>query len=377
MTDLVKGGDVAAARNATQASNGGPQPPSPKAARPSWRAALSFRNLGVVYVWIAIIILFSFWAPSTFPTWQTARTVLNQNAIAGLMALALIVPLSAQIFDLSVGNAMGLCNVIVAWLLVKKGVPMAPAILLTLAAGVLIGLINATIVIGAKIDSFIGTLATGSLMAAAVSILSNDQSIIGPQLSGSFANIATTSVQGIAVPVFLMLIVAIGVWYLLRYTVTGRRIYATGFNMDAARLTGIKTGKVRFGSLIVSGGVAGVAGVLLCSQVSSGSPEIGPPYLLDAFAAAFLGATQFGGRFNAWGTVVAVLLLGTGKTGLVLVNAPVWAPSMFSGVVLLLALILTNVEQTMQARSWVSAKFKRGSDNGHPPDPVAPNAAKA
>jgi ribose transport system permease protein len=377
MTDLVKGGDVAAARSGGEGSNGG-QPPEAKAAKRSWTSAFSFRNVGVIYVWIAIIILFSIWAPHTFPTWQTARTVLNQNAIAGLMALALIVPLSAQIFDLSVGNAMGLCNVIVAWLLVEKGVPMIPAILLTLGAGILIGLINATIVIGAKIDSFIGTLATGSLMAAVVSILSNDQSIIGPQLSGNFGDIATTSVQGIAVPVFLMLIVAIGVWYLLRYTVTGRRIYATGFNMDAARLTGIKTGKLRFASLVVSGAVAGVAGVLLCSQVSSGSPEIGPPYLLDAFAAAFLGATQFGGRFNAWGTVVAVLLLGTGKTGLVLVNAPVWAPSMFSGVVLLLALILTNVEQTMQARSWVSAKFKRGSgDGGEAAGPATPAGAKA
>jgi len=368
MSDLVKGGDVAAARNGAEAPNGVEPPPS-KAAKPSWRKAFGFRNVGVVYVWIAIIILFSIWAPDTFPTWDTVRTVLNQNAIAGLMALALIVPLSAQIFDLSVGNAMGLCNVIVAWLLVEQGTPMGLAILLTLAAGVLIGLINATIVIGARIDSFIGTLATGSLMAAVTSILSNDQSIIGPQLGGSFGDIATTSVQGIAVPVFLMLIVAISVWYLLKYTVTGRRIYATGFNQDGARLTGIKTGKVRYGSLIVSGAVAGVAGVLLCSQVSSGSPEIGPPYLLDAFAAAFLGATQFGGRFNAWGTVIAVLLLGTGKTGLVLVNAPVWAPSMFSGVVLLLALILTNVEQTMEARSWISAKFKRGSgDNGAPGD---------
>jgi ribose transport system permease protein len=377
MTDLVKGGDVAAARSGTEGSNGA-EPPASKAAKRSWTSFFSFRNVGVIYVWIAIIILFSIWAPSTFPTWQTARTVLNQNAIAGLMALALIVPLSAQIFDLSVGNAMGLCNVIVAWLLVDKGVPMIPAILLTLGAGVLIGLINATIVIGARIDSFIGTLATGSLMAAVVSILSSDQSIIGPQLGGKFGDIATTSVQGIAVPVFLMMIVAIGVWYLLRYTVTGRRIYATGFNMDAARLTGIKTGKLRFASLVVSGAVAGVAGVLLCSQVSSGSPEIGPPYLLDAFAAAFLGATQFGGRFNAWGTVVAVLLLGTGKTGLVLVNAPVWAPNMFSGVVLLLALILTNVEQTMQARSWVSTKFKRGSDGGgEPAGPASPAGAKA
>jgi ribose transport system permease protein len=169
-----------------------------------------------------------------------------------------------------------------------------------------------------------------------------------------------------------MLLVAVAVWYLLNYTVTGRRIYATGFNQDGARLTGIKTKRLRYMTLVVSGTVAGIAGVLLASQVSSGSPEIGPPYLLDAFAAAFLGATQFGGRFNAWGTVVAVLLLGTGKTGLVLVEAPAWAPSMFSGFVLLLALILTNVERSRDARGWLMERIRRPEEEDDDPKPAAP-----
>jgi len=334
----------------------------PAMARRSWRGHFSLANAGVIYVWILIIIIFSIWKPDDFPTWQTAKTVLNQNAIAGLVALALVVPLSARVFDLSVGNALGLCNVIVAWLLVRKGVPMLPAILLTIAAGALIGVINATIVIGGGIDSFIGTLATGSLMAAGVTVVTNDQAIIGDQLGGNFGNIATSDISGITVPVFLMLGVAIVVWYLLNYTVTGRRIYATGFNETGARLTGIHTGRLRFASLIVSATVASIGGVLLASQVSSGSPDIGPPYLLDAFAAAFLGATQFGGRFNAWGTVVAVLLLGTGKTGLVLVGAPTWAPSMFSGTVLLVALLLQNLERTLESRAWIQERRKRRAE---------------
>jgi ribose transport system permease protein len=347
------------------AAPGGPAPPafgaggSSAAAR--WKNHLSFKNIGAVYVWLVIIVVFAIWAPDTFPTWQTAKTVLNQNAISGLVALALVVPLSARVFDLSVGNAMGLCNVIIAWLLVNQGVPIVPAILLTILAGVLIGLVNAAVVIGGKIDSFIATLATGSLMAAATTMISSDQAIIGEQLNGNFGKIATTDIGGVALPVFLMLLVAAGLWYLLNYTTTGRRIYATGFNEEGARLTGIRTKRLRFSALIVSGTVAGVGGVLLTSQVSSGSPDIGPPYLLDAFAAAFLGATQFGGRFNAWGTVIAVLLLGTGKTGLVLVGAPVWAPSMFAGVVLLLALGLTGLEKSMQARSWASARRKRSA----------------
>jgi ribose transport system permease protein len=328
-------------------------------ARAAWRRHLAFTNIGVVYVWIAIVVVFSVWAPDTFPTWATVKSVLNQNAIAGLIALALVVPLSARIFDLSVGSAMGLCNMIVAWLLVNKGVAVVPAILLTVAAGFAIGLFNAAVVVGARIDSFIGTLATGSLMAAAISLISNDQSIIGPALGGDFEKIATTSVAGIALPVFLMLLVAVALWYVQGFTVVGRRIYATGFSEGAARLTGIRTKRLQLASLIVSGVVAGIAGVLLASQVSSGSPDIGPPYLLDAFAAAFLGATQFGGRFNAWGTVIAVLLLGTGKTGLVLVGAETWAQSMFSGVVLLAALALTNLERTLEARTWIRARRRR------------------
>jgi ribose transport system permease protein len=311
--------------------------------RRSWTHTLSPKNIGAVYVWLIIIVVFSVWAPDTFPTWQTAKTILNQNAITGLVALALVVPLSAKVFDLSVGSALGLCNVIVAWLLVEKGLSMWVAIALTLVIAVLIGLINATVVIGGKIDSFIGTLATGSLMTAATTLFDKDQAIIGPQLGGKFGKLATTDIGGIALPVFLMLFIAVAAWYFLNYTVTGRRIYATGFNENAARLTGISTHHLRFASLVVSGSVAGVGGILLASQISSGSPDVGGPYLLGAFAAAFLGATQFGGRFNAWGTVIAVLVLGTGQTGLVLVGAPVWASGMFTGLVLLFALVLTNL----------------------------------
>lgn len=326
-----------------------------------WKHRLSFRNIGALYVWALIVVVFSVWASDTFPTVQTAKSVLNQNAIAGLVALALVVPLSARVFDLSVANVMGLSNVIVAWLLVEQSMSVGAAIALTLAAGLVIGLVNAVIVIGWQIDSFIATLATGSLMAAAISLLTEDQAIIGPELTGDFARLATTDIMGVQVPVFLMLIVAGGLWLLLGYTPTGRRIYSTGFNEEASRLTGIRTRRIKATSLMVAALIAAIAGVLLGSQVSSGSPNIGPPYLLDAFAAAFLGATQLGGRFNAWGTVIAVLLLGTGKTGLLLVGAPVWAPSMFAGAVLLLALGATGLERRLDARAYVARrKARRG-----------------
>jgi ribose transport system permease protein len=347
---------------AAEAATGNSTTDDRRVAARKWRQRLSFTNIGVLYVEIALIVIFSVWAPSTFPTWTTVKSVLNQNAIAGLMALALVAPLSARVFDLSIGNAMGLANVLIAWLLVNKGWAIAPAIIVTLLLGLAIGVFNGAVVVGARIDSFIGTLATGSLFAAAVSLITNDQVISGPALNGSFGNIATINIGGIQLPVFIALGVAIVVWFMQKYTATGRRLYAVGFNERGAELAGIRTARLKFVSLVVSGIVAGVAGVLLASSVSSGSPGIGPPYLLNAFAAAFLGATQFGGRFNTWGTVLSVILLGTGTTGLILVGGAPWTQSMFSGVVLLLALGASSLERAVQARAWIRARSRRERD---------------
>ena len=169
--------------------------------------------------------------------------------------------------------------------------------------------------------------------------------------------IGQTDIDGITLPVFYALVVAFAIWYLLEHTATGRRLYATGFNPDAARLAGVRSTRLRF---IVADRrpalLAGVAGIVLASTLGSGSPTAGTPYLLPAFAAAFLGATQLKhGRFNAWGTIIAVLLLGTGTTGLGLASAPQWAANMFVGVVLIAALAVTGI----QRRASRSAGAKR------------------
>ena len=120
---------------------------------------------------------------------------------------------------------------------------------------------------------------------------------------------------------------AVAIWYLLEHTATGRRLYATGFNPDAARLAGVRVDRLRFVSLVASGD----AGRRhrdrpRVDRSAAARRRAGTPYLLPAFAAAFLGATQLKhGRFNAGGTIIAVLLLGTGVTGLALAAAPQWA----------------------------------------------------
>ncbi|MEW5657664.1 ABC transporter permease [Streptomyces cinereoruber] len=328
--------------------------------RAPWISHLSFTRIGVIYVWLALVVVFSIWAPETFPSMTTVRSVLNGMAVPGLMALALVVPLSARTFDLSIGNAMGLANLLVAWLLVVRGWDVLPAIAVTVLAGLAMGVFNGLVVVSSRIDSFIGTLATGALFATVGSMLSV-QTITGGPLVGPFGELATTGFFGLHVPLFMMLVVALATWFFQAYTVTGRRVYALGFSERASELVGIRVRRLRFAGLIVTGLIVGVAGVLLASSVQSGSPNIGPPYLLDAYAAVFLGATQFGGRFNAWGTVAAVLLIATGTNGIYLVGGEPWAQSMFSGVVLLLALGASNLEQAIRARSWIRAKARQRS----------------
>lgn len=308
--------------------------------------ATKVQQIGAVYVLIAIIIVFSLWSPSIFPTWATAKSVFNENAIAGLAALSLVVPLATGVFDLSIGSIMALVSVTIAWLVVQHGVGIGLAIVIALAMAVVVGIGNALVVVVLGIDSFIATLGTSAVLDAVNLLISNDETVTNGHLNSAFGKIAQADLGGVQVPVFVALGIALILWVLLEHTVTGRRLYATGFNEEASRLAGVRTKRLRFAGLMVSATVAGIAGLLLTSQIGSGSPDIGPAYLLDAFAAAFLGATQIRtGRFNAPGTILAVLVLGVGTTGLTIVGAQAWALSMYTGVVLLIALALTRIER--------------------------------
>lgn len=314
-------------------------------------AALSFRTIGAVYVWLLIIVLFSVWAPDTFPTVTTVKQVLNGNAVAGLVALSVVLPLTARVFDLSVAYTMSLTSVLTAYFMVTKGLGSGTAIALAMTAALLIGLVNGVVVVVLRVDSFIATLATGALIQSLITMVTNDSSITGVKLLAKpFANIAQLDVGGITLPVLYLLLAATAIWFLLEHTATGRRLYATGFNADAARLQGVRTNRLRFLTLVTSALLAGFAGVVFASSVGSGSPSAGTPYLLSAYAAAFVGATQLrAGRFNAWGTVIAVLLLGTGITGLGLATSAQWAASLFTGSVLIVALVLTGGRITLPA----------------------------
>lgn len=305
---------------------------------PDWARKLSPGNISAVYLYAVMFVVFALWIPSLWLSWPTFTSTLNISfAVPTMVALALVLPLLAGLYDLSVGATMSATGITVAWLLVAQHWATVPAILVTMLLALVIGLINATLVVGVGISSFIGTLGMSSVLLAYATWRSNSEQWTGfPQ---SFSNFGSQVVVGhIQEQVFFVLGIAIVLWIVAEHTPAGRFFQATGANPDAARLAGIRTRRYQFIALVVSSLIAGFAGIVLTASINAGEADIGSPYLLSAFAAAFFGATQFKGRFNVWGTVVAVWVLASGVQGVALaVGSYPWLNDLFFGVALVAA----------------------------------------
>lgn len=310
--------------------------PARRPRRPAIAAALSPKRISAVYVLAGLVLLFALWVPDTFLTTTNLKTVLGQQAITGILALGLVVALAAGAFDFSVGATLGVAAILGAWLLGVRDEPVGVAIACALVAGLVVGAVNGLLVTWLRIDSFIATLGMSSILAAATTWISGGDNITG--IPSGFQSIATTQLLGVQLPVWYLAALALATWFVLEHTAAGRYLYATGGGAEAARLAGVPTLRITFAALVFAGGVAAFAGILATASLGGGSPTIGPPYLLPALSAVFLGSTQFKpGRVNVWGTILAVYVLATGVKGLQLAGAPFWIPDLFNGLALLLA----------------------------------------
>jgi ribose transport system permease protein len=297
-------------------------------------------SCSLLVIWAVLIIIFGIIEPSTFLTLATLRTVMAEQAITAIMALALLMPIAANTFDLSIGGAMGVGIVFVAVFLSDLHLNPILAIALTLAIGLLIGAVNSFVVIRLRVSSFIATLAAGTILDA-IQQWPNGGNQIVSGIPASFTDAGQKSLLTIPLPFFFMLIVAAVLWYTLKYRQVGRYLYATGSNADAARLAGVRTDRLMVVALLVSAVVATLAGIIFVMRIGASSVDSGDSYLLPAFAAAFLGATQFReGKVNVPGTLLAVYVLATGVTGLQLMGAPFWVADLFNGCALIIAVAL-------------------------------------
>jgi ribose transport system permease protein len=344
---------------ATGSRPGVPSGPTRPSRGQALARALSFRNISAIYIFVAMFVLFSFWVPDTFLQWDTWKALLDSQAVTAILALGLVVTLSAGQFDLAIGTELGFGAILVSWFMIEQGVGVVPAIALTLVAGGLIGVANALLIVKVRLDSFIATLGVSSILLAMIAWVSSSQQILG--LPEGFQQIASTEFLDLRLPVYICLALAVAISYLLDRTPLGRRIFATGGNIDAARLAGIRVSWVIVGTFVITGVVGAMAGILLAANLGAADPTVGPPYMLPAFSAAFLGSTQFrGGRFNVWGTLVAVVVLATGVKGLQLAGAPIWLPELFNGVALLIAVGMSRWERTAARAAGIRRVLRPG-----------------
>lgn len=323
-------------------------------ARTLARLGLSARvdKLSGVYLLVILIVVYSVLEPQTFFTFNNLRIVLSGQAITGLITLGLMVSLISGVFDLSIAANVTWSVLFVGWLQSADSIPWGYAVVLTLCSGVLIGVANAIVVTKLHVDAVIGTLGMSSVLAALAYLLTNGEPVT-TGISEQFTNLGNASLFSIPVTVFVLAGVALLLWYMLNYTPVGRYLYAVGSNLTAARLAGLKVTRLQWTGLIVSATVASFAGVCFCAQVGSANTDAGSPYLLAAFSAAFLGATQIRpGRFNVWGTIVAIYLLAVGVKGLDLhwTGMP-WIDDMFDGLALIVAVTLAVRSARRRARA--------------------------
>ncbi|MDX3804610.1 ABC transporter permease [Streptomyces sp. AK04-3B] len=313
---------------------------------------------GLLTLTVLLFLVFSLALPDTFPTLDNISSILSNQSIPAMLALGAMIPIVTGKFDLSVGYGLGLAHVLTMQLVVNNGWPWPVACVVVIVGGGIIGVLNGLLVEFAKIDSFIATLGTGSVLYACTGWITDGARIVpGPQgLPPAFTDLYDSKFLGLPVPAFYVLGLAVVLWLLLERLPLGRYLYVIGSNARAADLVGIPTRRYGVYAFAGSGIVVGFAGVLLAAQQQIGNPSVGMDYLLPAFVGALLGSTAIKpGRANAAGTVVAVAILAIGLAGIQQLGAEFWATSLFNGGTLLLAVGLAGYSARRRLRAGANA----------------------
>lgn len=315
-------------------------------ADPTQRGAMRLRNMasnqGLLAVLIGLIVVFSIALPATFPTMANARNILTSQAVILMIAMAVTLPLRAGDFDLSVSAVMALAASIIAVLCVRHGWSLGAAALVAILAGLGIGLLNAGLVVGLKLDGFVATLGTMTAILGFTTWMTDGEVIAGlPPLLSSIANFRIFSLPAIIIYGWVLVLL---LWYVYEHTPFGRYLLFTGGNREAARLTGIKVDRTRATAFILASLISAMAGILFAGALGAVDPSISHAYLLPPYAAAFLGSTTIQiGRFNALGTVVGLYLLAIGVSGLQLMGAAGWVTDFFHGIALIAAVAFAKL----------------------------------
>ena len=313
--------------------------------------AYQAERFGLVVVWIAVIATFGALRPDNFLTWSNFSTIFGSEAVLVIVTLGLVIPLIAGDFDLSIAQVLTFVSMLTAILSARLGVPLWAIVPLALAVGALIGLVNGVITLYFRVNSLIVTLGVGTFLHGVTLWISDSQTIggVSPTL---MEWVIIQRVLGIPISFYYAIGLAAVIWYVQSYTAFGQQLLFTGRGREVGRLTGVPVGRVRLLAFAASGVMGAIAGLLYTGTTGSANPSSGTALLLPAFAAAFLGATCIRpGRFNPWGSVVAVYFLVTGINGLSVLGFRTFVQDLFYGGALVIAVMVSQLVSGRRERS--------------------------
>ena len=300
---------------------------------------------GLVILTVVLAIFFAILLPDTFPTLLNLRSIVADKAIIAILSLAVMIPMVTGKIDLTVGYGIVLWHILAISLQVRYGVPWPVAALVVLGLGAFVGFLNGLLVEVAQIDSFIATLGMGTVLYAIAMWHSDGRQIIGTLPQGFF-ELNSLRLVGVPVTGFYVLGLAVVLWFVLEYLPVGRYLYAIGANPKAAALNGIPVRRYTIAAFVASGALTAAAGVILAAKLRIGQASVGLEFLLPALVGAFLGSTTIKpGRVNAWGTIVGVVILAIGISGIQQLGGSFWVEPMFNGLTLLVAIGIAGYAQ--------------------------------
>jgi ribose transport system permease protein len=317
-------------------------------------AAALMERFGLPVIFLVVVAYFALRLPGIYLSGSNLRAILVSQAVPAVAALALLVPLIAGRFDISVGAVVGLTSCLAAGAMSNNDQPLPVAIAVGVGAGALIGLANGVLVAFLGINSLICTIGISTVISGLVFAYTGGVPIstgLSPVLTG----LGTHNLVGIPSLFLLMVLIALGTWFLLRKTTYGRHLSAIGSNETAALLTGIPVKATVCAAFVASGALAGVAGILQVAGQGNGNPQVGGiPFLLPALAAVFLGATTlFPGTYNVPGTVLGLYFVSAAVSGLTLSGVQPWITDLFNGAAVVVAVGLAA--QFRRRRSGTAA----------------------
>ena len=311
--------------------------------------AVGVQNISLLIA-LAALVAFIGARNSNFFLVSNIKTVGTTVSIVGVLAIVQTVVMLIGGLDISVGSAAGLTSVVSAMVFTSShsaGVGMLAAV----GVGVLTGLFNGLVIIYGRVNAVIATLATYAGYRGLANLISNGRAQGYTGKDGTFVFIARGSIAGIPTLIWILVVIAVAVHLLLRYTDIGRNIYAMGGNATAARLAGINLNRYVIGCYIAAGVVAAIAGIMLTARTGSGQPTSGSQGLeLQSITAAALGGVAMqGGKGTVSGTILAVLLLGVLQNGLTILNVNSFWQDIAQGFLLVIAVIIQQRRRGIRA----------------------------